>query len=69
MTSTLRAIAETRFAALTRREEVALDDAAAELRATREKTARLKAQRLALEAQTTADRIAKLRRHRLASQG
>lgn len=64
MTSTLRDIAETRFAAITRREETALSGAATELDSIREKTARLKALRLAKEAQTTADRIAKFKQHR-----
>ena len=64
MTSTLRAVAESRFAALTRRENTAMTEVEAEHRATLEKTARLRAQRLTKEAQATADRVAKLKQHR-----
>ena len=64
MTSTLRAVAESRFAALTRREETAMSEVEAGHLATQEKTARLRALRLANEAQTTADRVAKLKQHR-----
>lgn len=60
MTSTLRAVAESRFNALIRREETAMSDVETNLCETREKTARLKALRLANEAQVNAERISKL---------
>lgn len=61
MTSTLRAVAETRFAAITRREEAAMSEVDAELQRTRENTARLKALRLAAPA-SQADKLAELRK-------
>ena len=67
MTSTLRAVAESRFAAITRREETAMSGVEAELRETREKTARLKALRLANEAQLNHERTSNLRRRRRVS--
>lgn len=60
MTSTLRSVAETRFAAITRREQTAMSEVEAELQHTREKTARLKALRLASAAQTPVAQAAKL---------
>lgn len=61
MTSTLRAVAESRFAALTRRENTAMTEVEATQRATQEKTARLKALRLATQAQLIAERTSKLK--------
>ncbi|WP_127144019.1 hypothetical protein [Pelagibacterium montanilacus] len=66
MTSTLRAIAETRFAALVRREENVMNSVHDEHSEVREKTARLRALRLATEAQTIADRTSKLEHKRRA---
>lgn len=67
MTSTLRAVAESRFAAIMRREETAKSGVETELREAREKTARLKALRLANEAQLNDERTSKLRRKRRVS--
>ena len=64
MTSTLRSIAESRFAAISRREEAAMSEVDSELRETREKTARLRALRLANEGQTAAAHAAKLKERR-----
>lgn len=64
MTSTPRAVAETRFAALTRREGDALSEVEAERRATQEKTARLRAIRLARDAEIIAENTAKMARRR-----
>lgn len=64
MTSTLRAVAESRFAAITRREEAAMSGVETNLCETREKTARLKALRLANEAQVNAKRTSKLKARR-----
>lgn len=61
MTSKLRAVAENRFAALTRREETAMSAVEADLRATQEKTARLRALRLDTQAQAIAENSAKLK--------
>ncbi len=67
MTSTLREAAESRFEALTRREESAMSNVEAERLATREKTTRLKALRLAQDAETVAGNVARLKRRRLAA--
>ncbi len=64
MTSTLRTAAESRFASITRREKTAMSEVEAELRATQEKTARLRALRLAKEANDVAARAGKLKQHR-----
>lgn len=64
MTNTLRAVAESRFAAITRREETAMNGVEADLRETREKTVRLKALRLASETQLTVERSATLKSKR-----
>ena len=61
MTSSLRAVAESRFAALTRRENTAMTEVEAMQRATLEKTARLKALRLAAQAQLIAENTKKLK--------
>lgn len=61
MTSTIRAVAESRFAALTRRENTAMTEVEAMQLATLEKTARLKALRLATQAQLIAENTAKLK--------
>lgn len=66
MTSALRSAAENRFAALTRREEAAMSEVEMQLRETREKTARLKALRLANSAETAATHAATLRGRRKA---
>lgn len=66
MTSTLRSVAETRFAALVRREDTAMSSVEDEQRAVREKTARLKELRLATEARTIAERTAQLKSRRRA---
>ena len=66
MTSTLRAVAESRFAAITRREEAAMSDIESEQQAMREKTERLRAQRLAHHAKITAEHTARMNEHRKA---
>lgn len=66
MTSNLRDVAESRFAALTRREKDAMTQVEADHLAITEKTARLRAQRLAREAETTANHTEKFKRHRAA---
>jgi len=67
MTSKLRSVAESRFAAITRRENAAMSDVEAERQAMREKTERLRAQRLAHEAKTTAKHVARLSERRMAT--
>lgn len=57
MTSTLRAAAESHFAAITGRNKVAISETEADLRVTQEKTARLRALRLAHEANTVDIRL------------
>jgi len=64
MTNTTRATAEARFAALTRHEDTTLSEIEAERRATQEKTERLRALRLAREAEIIAENTAKLARRR-----
>lgn len=64
MTSTVRATAESRFAALVRREKTAMSEVEAEHQATLEKTARLRALRLAKEAETITDRADRLKQRR-----
>lgn len=67
MKSTLRDIAESRFAALIRREESAMSEVETALLATQNKTARLKALRLAKETETLAGNVARLTKKRLAA--
>lgn len=67
MKSTLRDVAESRFAALTRREETAMSEVEADLLATQNKTARLKALRLANEAEKLAANVSGLAKRRLAT--
>lgn len=66
MTSSLRAVAESRFAAITRRQETAMTSAEEDQQAVREKTARLRALRLASEAQIIEQRTSKLEARRRA---
>lgn len=64
MTNKLRAVAESRFAALTRRETTAMNEIESEYLATQEKTARLRAERIARETRTAADHAARLHKRR-----
>lgn len=64
MTSKLRAVAESRFAALTRREDTAMNSLQDEQQAVRDKTARLRALREAHEIQTIQDRTMRLEQRR-----
>lgn len=66
MTSTLRAVAESRFAAITRREETAMNSVEEEQRTLREKTARLRALRLDTQARTIQDQTMRLETRRRA---
>lgn len=60
MTSKLRAVAEDRFAALTRRNEAAMHEVKTTLQTTRENTERLRALRLARDAALAEDHAAAL---------
>ena len=64
MKNALRNIAEDKFAALIRRDEAVMSDIHSELRAAQEKTARLKALRLARDADTIAIGVARLKTRR-----
>ncbi len=66
MTNNLREVAESRFAALTRKDDAAMTAVDEQQQAVREKTERLRALRLAHQAQTTADHAAILEAKRRA---
>lgn len=66
MPKSLRSVAESRFAALTRREDAAMTALEEEQQAVREKTARLRAQRLAAEAKAIEDQARALKSRRKA---
>lgn len=66
MTKSLRSVAESRFAALTRREDAAMTALEEEQQAVRDKTARLRAQRLAAEASAIQEQTSQLKSRRQA---
>ncbi len=69
MTIAVRAAADRRFASPSRRDEADISAVETERRATREKIARLRALRLARDAETAADHVAKFKRRRAATAG